>query len=81
MSTVDTNVDNYTIDELIAILELEDPTEEEIVDTSNGYIEKYEDEGNETMATFFQDIQNKLVQYMDALENGDDPEEYDPDAV
>ena len=79
MSTVDTDVNNYTIDELIAILELEDPTEEEIVDTSDGYIEKYEDEGDETMATFFQDIQNRLVQYMDSLENGDNPEEYDPD--
>lgn len=79
MSTIDTNVDNYTIEELIAILELEDPTEEEIIDTSNGYIEKYEDEGDETLATFFQDIQNKLVQYMESLENGDNPEEYNPD--
>ena len=79
MTNIDTNVDNYTIDELIAILELENPTEEEIVDTSDGYIEKYEDEGDETMATFFQDIQNKLVQYMDSLENGDNPDEYDPD--
>ena len=79
MTNIDTNVDNYTTDELIAVLELEDPTEQEIVDTSNDYIEKYEQEGDETMATFFQDVQNKLVQYMDSLENGDDPEEYNPD--
>lgn len=79
MTNIDTNVDNYTTDELIAVLELVDPTEEEIVDTSNDYIAKYEQEGDETMATFFQDVQNKLVQYMDSLENGDNPEEYNPD--
>lgn len=79
MTNIDTNVDNYTIDELYAILELEDPTEEEVIDSSDAYIDKYTESGDETMTTFFQDVQNKLLEYMDAVENGDDPEEYDPD--
>ena len=79
MTNIDTNVDNYTIDELNAVLELDNPTEQEVTDASNTYIDKYTQEGDETMTTFFQDVQNKLLQYMDSLENGDDPGEYNPD--
>ena len=32
MSGVDLDVDNYTISELLGILELDDPTSEEIID-------------------------------------------------
>jgi hypothetical protein len=79
MTNIDTNVDNYTIDELNSVLELDNPTEQEITDASNKYIDKYTQEGDETMTTFFQDVQNKLLQYMDSLDNGDDPGEYNPD--
>jgi hypothetical protein len=79
MTSIDTDVDNYTIDELYAILELQDPTEQEVIDSSDAYIDKYTESGDQTMTTFFQDIQNKLLQYMESVENGDDPEEYDPD--
>lgn len=59
---MDYNVDNYTIDELNAILSLEDPTEDEIIDTTNQYIEQYETKGDIQMSTFFQDVQTKLLQ-------------------
>jgi len=79
MTNIDTNVDNYTIDELNSVLELDDPTEQEVLDASNEYIDKYTQEGNETMTIFFQDVQTKLLHYMDSLENGDEPDEYNPD--
>ena len=63
-TTIDYNVDNYTISELLAILDLEDDaTNKEITDTSNAYIDRYQKENSPTLVTFFQDIQTKLLQY------------------
>jgi len=80
--SADLNVDNYTISELIAILELDDdPTKTDIIDKTNELINRFTNEGNEGMISFFTDIQDKLVQYMDDLDAGGDPEdlEYQPD--
>jgi hypothetical protein len=61
----DTNVDNYSIEELLAILELDDPNEQDIVDVSNSYIQRFQyEQPNPTFASFFTNIQRKLVQYI-----------------
>jgi len=70
MSTVDYNTDNYTISELLTILDLDDPTEEEIVNTTNKYIDRFSKEGSSNLTTFFQNIQTKLLQYVNQLETG-----------
>ena len=44
MSTVDYNVDNYTITELMEILGLDDPTPDEIKNTTNQYIARFTNE-------------------------------------
>ena len=41
MTTIDYNTDNYTISELLAIVGLDDPNEEQIVDTTNKLIERF----------------------------------------
>lgn len=70
MSTVDYNTDNYTISELLTIVDLDDPTEQEIVDTTNKYIDRFSKEGSANLTSFFQDIQTKLLQYVNQLETG-----------
>jgi hypothetical protein len=61
---MDTNVDNYTIDELMAILNLDDINNEEaIVTTTNLYIDKFTQEGNKTMAFFFKNMKDRLLNY------------------
>jgi hypothetical protein len=75
MSTADLNVHNYTISELLAILDLDDPTASEIIDETNKYIDRFTRENNENMTIFFKNIQVKLVQYMNALDEGGDAEE------
>ena len=58
----DFNVDNYTNEELLTILELENPPlEKEIIESTNVYIIKFKTENNPKMATFFSEIQEKLV--------------------
>ena len=70
MSTVDYNVDNYTITELLEILGLDDPTSDEIIDTTNNYITRFSEsnENRPELESFFQDIQTKLLDYMNQLE-------------
>lgn len=66
MPNPDTNIDNYTIPELLTILDLEtDPTSDEIIQKTDIYIQKFTDENNEEMSNFFQDMQNTLLQYFE----------------
>jgi len=80
MSTIDYNTDNYTISELVAILDLDDPNEDQIVDTTNKLIDRFQNEGSTNLVTFFQDIQTKLLQYMNQLETSGNDAEYEPNA-
>ena len=41
MSSIDYNTNNYTITELLAILELDDPDSDEIMDTTNKLINQF----------------------------------------
>ena len=67
----DTDIDNYTIPEMLTILNLDnDPTSDEITDATNTYIEKFTDENNEDMANFFTDMQNTLLQYVSEINDG-----------
>jgi hypothetical protein len=64
---LDTNIDNYTLPELLTILELDTPTEENVLESTNYYIEKFQKENNDRMASFFQDIQDELLNYVEEL--------------
>jgi len=80
MSTIDYNVDNYTIPELLAILGLDDPDSDEIIDTTNSYISRFSSSGDNQpqLVNFFQSIQTKLLQYMHQLETSGKDVEFAP---
>ena len=81
MSSIDYNINNYTITELLAILDLDDPDSEQIVNSTNNYIQKYSpsQENQPNLATFFQEMQTKLLQYMNSLNTSGSDAEYAPD--
>ena len=79
MSTIDYNIDNYTISELLGILNLDDPTEEEITDKTNKLIDRFTKEGSPNLVDFFQNMQSKLLQYINQLQTGGEDAEYKPD--
>ena len=77
MSEVDTNVDNYTVSELLVILGLDVPDKKAIKKESDILIHRFQVENNPEMVSFFQNIEDKLMQYATDLENGkDEPVEY-----
>jgi hypothetical protein len=82
MSTIDYNIDNYTITELLAILDLDDPDSEQIMETTNKYIDRFSPSGENqpNLVNFFQEIQTKLLQYMNDLETSGNDAEYTPDS-
>ena len=81
MSTIDYNVDNYTITELLVILGLDDPDSDEIMDTTNQYIQQFSPSGENQpqLVNFFQSIQTKLLRYMQELKTSGEDAEYTPD--
>ena len=75
---MDYNVDNYTITELLTVLELDDPTSDEIIDSTDAYIDRFTSENQPQLVTFFQNVQTKLLQYMNDLETSGEDAEYEP---
>lgn len=55
------NVSNYTLPELMAIVDLEDLNKTDILRNTNTYIQKYKTK-NPTMSVFFKEIQSQLMQ-------------------
>lgn len=80
MSNLSYNIDNYTITELLAILDLDDPDSTEIMDATNSYIKRFSPEGENQpqLVNFFQSIQTKLLRYMQQLERSGEDAEYSP---
>lgn len=78
MSTIDYNVDNYTVTELLAILGLNDPTINDIDKQTNKLIQRFKTENNAKLVLFFQQIQTKLNKYMNNLKISGEDIEYDP---
>jgi hypothetical protein len=76
---IDTNINNYTYPELLIILDLDDPTDTGlIIQKTNAYIEKYTRERNDRMIIFFNEIQEKLIDYAKQLKTSGEDAEYGP---
>lgn len=71
MTSIDTNIENYTISELLTILNLEDFDVEQITEKTNQYIEKFTKEKKPEMISFFQEMQSVLLNYAEDLETSD----------
>ena len=75
VGSIDTNVANYTMSELMAISGISGLDPDEITSKTNTYINKYKT-SNPQISTFFKSIQGELLQYSANLNNADDePEE------
>ena len=53
MTTIDTNVDNYTISELLSILNIDELNEDDVLNKTNGYIQRFQNENNSKLVIFF----------------------------
>uniref|UniRef100_A0A6C0HAB3 Uncharacterized protein n=1 Tax=viral metagenome TaxID=1070528 RepID=A0A6C0HAB3_9ZZZZ len=76
----DTNVDNYTLSELLTILSLDTstPDRETVTDACDKFILKFQRENNNKLVLFFKDMKQALLDYVDELENSNEPVTYGP---
>ena len=80
MTSIDTNISNYTFSELLTIVDIQnDELDKETVNSkTNKYINKFKIK-NPQLANFFREVRMQLLQYVDDLENedSDDNDEFD----
>ena len=69
MTDFDTNVSNYTLSELLTIVEIddEDINHQGILDKTNQLIKKFKVK-NPILSNFFKEVQTQLLQYAEDLE-------------
>lgn len=84
MTSINTNVADYTLAELLAIVGLDeddDITPKHIIANTTYYIRKYKTK-NPELAVFFKNIQEQLLHYIEGLrrDEDDDDDEEDEDA-
>ena len=64
MDNID-NIDEYSVEDLLQILQIEDPTKQKILSQTNFYIDKYA-ETNTELAEFFTEAQKKLLGFIES---------------
>ena len=57
----DTNIDNYTVENLLSIFNLTDPTPFSVQDVANSLIAKMTTEGNPDLVVFFTQARDKVL--------------------
>jgi len=77
-----TNVDDYTLDELMSIIGIDTLTEENVENACGEYIQRFQGSSNEEIVTFFQNIESKLLDQIELdndneLENENENENQD----
>ena len=71
---MDTNVSNYTMSELMAIVDLNDLDPRSIMKSTTPFIDKFKNT-NPILSTFFQDVQSELLQYSQDLYNKEEDDD------
>jgi len=66
MTTIDTNVSNYTLSELIAIASINQLDQDEIISKTDKQINRFKNTKPE-ISVFFREIQSQLLQYAEGL--------------
>ena len=74
MTSISTNVDDYTLSELMAIIEIDELNPDDIVENTNYFIKKYKIK-NPALSVFFKQIQSQLLQYTQGLEPESDEDD------
>lgn len=74
MTSIDTNVSNYTLSELMAIVELQDLDNDSIIKNTDKLIKRFKGKKPE-LSVFFQAIQSQLLQYADGLKHPNDEDD------
>ena len=70
MTSIDTNISNYTLSELLTIVDIgnDELDKETVISKTNKYINKFKTK-NPEFANFFKEVKAQLLEYVEDLEN------------
>ncbi len=71
MESENLNIDDYSIEDLKELLNIEDLTRDNIIEKSDVYINKFKSEGNEKMQSFFESVQEILINFFNNKQTDD----------
>lgn len=74
---MDTNINNYSYTELLTILDIDEPTEENITEETNKLITRFKSEDNEELAVFFLQVQDTLLKDLEYNDSESEDEQKD----
>lgn len=80
MEDINTDVSNYTLAELMAIIEVQDLNSDTIIKNTNYWITKYKTK-NPAISVFFKKIQSQLLQYSQGLEPDSEEEDNEENII
>ena len=71
MTDTDTNIDNYSVDDILSIFNLTEPTAFNVKDRANSLIAKMKTDGRADLESFFTQARDKVIAYLlsDTVEN------------
>jgi len=61
MENIDTNIDNYSVEDIYSILNLQNPSEYQVKDAANNIISQMRSQGNFSVSTFFEEAKDKAL--------------------
>ena len=61
---IDANIDSYSIEDILSILNISDPNVFNVTDAANSLIAKMKDGGNVELQTFFGEARDKVLEYL-----------------
>ena len=70
MDNIDVDIDSYSIEDILSILNLTDPSEYQVKDAANAIIAKMRSEGKQDLAGFFEKAKQKVL---DEFQEEEDP--------
>jgi hypothetical protein len=73
MTSIDTNIKNYSVSELLTILDLDDPDPIFIEKRTDEYISRFKKEKNPDLVIFFEEIKSVLLDYAKELKTSSGP--------
>ena len=69
MDNVDVDIDSYSIEDILSILNLNDPSEYQVKDAANAIIAKMRSDGKQDLAAFFEKAKEKVLAEFQADED------------
>jgi len=73
MTSIDTKINNYSVSELLTILDLDDPDPVFIEKRTDEYISRFKKEKNPDLVIFFEEIKSVLLDYAKELKTSSGP--------